>query len=221
MKMEVRNNSVVIAGYVNVPERKSRVMQSIRGKFTESIAGGVFKRAIEKAEEIKLLFNHNEKRELGSTKDNLTIKEDEIGLYAEATITDEEVRQLAIDNKLTGWSFGFKVNEDKWTEGDGEIQHRTINDLDLFEVSVLSVTPAYYATKVESRDSQDEIIIEHRTVDNITVEVKEEEIKEEIINDVESDSIDSIDTVDEQRHFLCHKHYVDTLLRIAKEKGEF
>ena len=47
MKMEVRNNSVVIAGYVNVPERKSRVMQSIRGKFTESIAGGVFKRAIE------------------------------------------------------------------------------------------------------------------------------------------------------------------------------
>ena len=213
MKMEIRSNSVVISGYVNVPERKSRVMPSIRGKFTESIAGGVFKRALEKAEEVKLLFNHNEKRELGSTKNNLTLREDEIGLYAEATVEDEEVRQLAIDNKLTGWSFGFRVNEDKWAEGEEGIQHRTINDLELLEVSVLSVTPAYYATKVESRDSKDDAIIEQRAVDNITVEIKEDE-KLDV-------NVDGDEPQDEERLFLCNKHYVDTLLRIAKEKGQF
>ncbi len=65
VQVEMRSNSVTIEGYVNVPERKSRVMPSIRGKFTESINGGVFKRAIEKADEVKLLLNHNKKRELG------------------------------------------------------------------------------------------------------------------------------------------------------------
>ena len=211
MKVEVRNNSVTIEGYVNIPERKSRVMPSIRGKFTESINGGVFKRAIDKADEVKLLFNHNEKRELGSTKDNLLLKEDEIGLYASATVHDDEVRQLALDNKLTGWSFGFRVNKDSWT--DGEIQHRTVEDLDLLEVSVLSVTPAYYATKVESRESPDEII-EHRAIDNISVEIKDEQVED--VNPKEDDKSE-----EEERHFLCHKHKIDTLLRLYKEKGEF
>lgn len=208
MKLEIRNNSITIEGYVNIPERKSRVMPSIRGKFTESINGGVFQRAIDKADEIKLLFNHNEKRQLGSTKDNLILKEDQIGLYAKAEINDEEVRQLAIENKLTGWSFGFRTNKDVWSDGD--IQHRTIEDLDLLEVSVLSVKPAYYATKVESRDSKEEII-EHRSIDGISVEVKEEDVNSQ--DDNKSD--------EEERLFLCKNHEIDTLLRLAKERGEF
>lgn len=208
MKLEIRNNSITIEGYVNIPERKSRVMPSIRGKFTESINGGVFQRAIDKADEIKLLFNHNEKRQLGSTKDNLILKEDQIGLYAKAEINDEEVRQLAIENKLTGWSFGFRTNKDVWYDGD--IQHRTIEDLDLLEVSVLSVKPAYYATKVESRDSKEEII-EHRSIDGISVEVKEEDVNSQ--DDNKSD--------EEERLFLCKNHEIDTLLRLAKERGEF
>lgn len=206
MKLEIRNNSITIEGYVNIPERKSRVMPSIRGKFTESINGGVFQRAIDKADEIKLLFNHNEKRQLGSTKDNLILKEDQIGLYAKAEINDEEVRQLAIENKLTGWSFGFRTNKDVWSDGD--IQHRTIEDLDLLEISVLSVKPAYYATKVESRDSKEEII-EHRAIDEISVEVKEEDVNSQ--DDNKSD--------EEQRLFLCEKHKIDTLIRLERERG--
>ena len=202
MKLEIRNDSITIEGYVNIPERKSRVMPSIRGKFTESINGGVFQRAIDKADEIKLLFNHNEKRQLGSTKDNLILKEDQIGLYAKAEINDEEVRQLAIENKLTGWSFGFRTNKDVWSDGD--IQHRTIEDLDLLEVSVLSVKPAYYSTKVESRDSKEEII-EHRAIDEISVEVKEEDVNSQ--DDNKSD--------EEQRLFLRQKQRI----QIIKKKG--
>ena len=216
MQVEVRDNSVTIQGYVNIPERKSRVMPSIRGKFTESINGGVFQRAIDKADEVKLLFNHNENREIGSTRNNLSLKEDNIGLYASATVHDDEVRQLALDNKLTGWSFGFRVNKDRWT--DGEIQHRTVEDLDLFEVSVLSVTPAYYSTKVEARDSKDEII-EHRAIDDIYVELKKS-IKENLKENLKNHVVVSNET-DEQRDFLCEKNKIETLLRIAKEKGQY
>ena len=216
VKVEVRSNSVTIEGYVNIPERKSRVMPSIRGKFTESINGGVFKKAIEKADEVKLLFNHNEKRELGSTRNNLFLNEDNIGLYAKAEVHDEEIRQLALDNKLTGWSFGFRVNQYSWS--DGEIQHRTVEDLDLLEVSVLSVTPAYYATKVESRDSKEEII-EHRAIDDVYVELKEEIQKE--IQEENKKHVVEVEETEEQRDFLCHKHKIDTYLRVAKEKGEY
>lgn len=202
VQVEMRSNSVTIEGYVNVPERKSRVMPSIRGKFTESINGGVFKRAIEKADEVKLLLNHNKKRELGSTKSNLTIKEDEIGLYAKATIVDDEVRQLAIDKKLTGWSFGFRVNKDKWSQSDNDIQHRTIEDLDLLEISVLSITPAYYATKVESRELENSLI-ENRSIDDIYIDIKEDNEKDD-------------ESEEENRLFLCHKHKVDTLLRLKR-----
>ena len=216
MKVEIRDNSLIIEGYVNVPGKKSRVLPSSRGKFTESINEGVFQRAIDKASEVNLLFNHDENRELGSTKNNLKLKEDDIGLYASATIHDEEVRQLAIDKKLTGWSFGFRVNKDRWT--DGEIQHRTVEDLDLLEVSVLSVTPAYYSTKVEARDSKDEII-EHRAIDDIYVELKKS-IKENLKENLKNHVVVSNET-DEQRDFLCEKNKIETLLRIAKEKGQY
>lgn len=213
MKLEIRDNSIVISGYVNVPERKSRVMPSIRGKFTESINGGVFKRAIEKAEEIKILFNHDSKRELGSTKTNLELREDSIGLYAKATINDEEVRKLALDKKLTGWSFGFRALKDKWTDGEDGIQHRTVEDLELHEVSILSVTPAYYSTKVESRGAE-ENLIEHRAIDEIDVEISQEAEKDVSKEDEQSSE-------NEERLLLCPKNKIDVLLRIAKEKGEF
>ena len=178
MRCEIRSNSVTLAGYVNIPERKSRVMPSIRGKFTESINGGVFKRALDRAEEVKMLLNHNSNRELGSTKDNLILREDQIGLYAEAEVFDDEVRQLAMNNKLTGFSFGFKCLKDKWSEGEDGIQHRNVEDLELFEISVLSVLPAYYSTKVEARGA-DEELIEHRAIDEISVEINTTEKAEQ------------------------------------------
>lgn len=219
MKVEIRNNDITISGYVNIPERKSRVMPSIRGKFTESINGGVFQRALDRADEVKLLFNHRKDRELGSTKGNLTLKEDAIGLYASATIQDEEVRQLAIDNKLTGWSFGFISKSDNWSEGKNGIQHRTIDDLELLEVSVLSSTPAYYATKVEARNTVEEII-EHRGFDDVETKLIEQEETELNKKDV---SPTDEEHQEEERLLLCEKNkqYVYTLLKIAKLKGEY
>ena len=101
-----------------------------------------------------VLLNHDNNRVLASTEDgNAILEEDNIGLRAEITITDEEVVQKAREGKLSGWSFGFIANDDEiTTEGNDEI--RTVTDMELLEVSILDDTksPAYYGTSIESRE---------------------------------------------------------------------
>ena len=67
----------------------------------------MFQRAIENADEVKILLDHNWGKVLGSTKSNLTLREDVIGLRARAEIDDPEVVQKAKEKRLRGWSFGF------------------------------------------------------------------------------------------------------------------
>jgi HK97 family phage prohead protease len=161
MKVEIRNNSVNISGYVNVALRDSRRLPSNRGIFVEQIEPQVFQRALGRNDDVKLLFNHREDRLLGSQKTgNLTLREDAIGLYAECTVNDPEVVEKARNNELRGWSFGFISRQDEWLS-DTNPQRRFIKDLDLLEVSVLSVTPAYTAMSLESR-GEETVIIEQR-----------------------------------------------------------
>ena len=55
-----------------------------------------------------LLFNHNKNRKLGSIENgNLELYEDNIGLRAIATVTDEQIIEKARNKELCGWSFGF------------------------------------------------------------------------------------------------------------------
>jgi HK97 family phage prohead protease len=161
MKVEIRNNSVNISGYVNVALRDSRRLPSNRGIFVEQIEPQVFQRALDRNDDVKLLFNHREDRLLGSQKQgNLTLREDAIGLHAECTVNDPEVVEKARNNELRGWSFGFISRQDEWLS-DTNPQRRFIKDLDLLEVSVLSVTPAYTAMSLESR-GEETVMIEQR-----------------------------------------------------------
>lgn len=165
LKIEVRNNEVKIDGYVNVVERESRVLPSVKGKFIEKIKVKTFEKALSKADDVKILFNHNEQRELGSIKQgNLELFEDTIGLRAIATITDEEVVQKALNHELRGWSFGFISNKDSWSDGENGIQLRVLEDIDLLEVSILDCAPAYTATSIEVR-GENEVITEQRSGD--------------------------------------------------------
>jgi spore cortex formation protein SpoVR/YcgB (stage V sporulation) len=45
------------------------------------------------------------------------------------------------------------------------MQKRSIEEMDLFEVSVLSKTPAYIATSIESRGEDDSVLTETRIED--------------------------------------------------------
>ena len=170
MKVEIRNNSVTLDGYVNVVDRESRELPSPRGLFREVITPGTFEKALTATNNVDLLFNHNESRKLGSTSEgNLQLYEDNVGLRAIATITDSEVIQKAMNNELRGWSFGFVAKSDEWKE-DGEIQKRYVNDMELREVSILDCTPAYIATSVEVR-GDNQSFIEYRSDEKMKTSV--------------------------------------------------
>ena len=151
MKVEIRGGSVHISGYVNAVERDSKVMQGAEGSFVERAEAGVFQRALDRAADVKMKLNHG--RDIASTaQGNLKLREDNVGLFAEADVTDAETVREARAGNLTGWSFGFTdlapYYEDR---GPGEIRKRVLRDIDLAEVSILTIAPAYIATSVEVR----------------------------------------------------------------------
>ena len=178
MKVEIRDDVVLIDGYVNAVERESKVLRDASGSFIEKIKAGVFQRALERAKrtsyDVKVLLNHDYGRELTSTKDTTTkIFEDSIGLRCKCEIRDAEVVQKARENKLVGWSFGFIPIKEAWSDKESDIQQREIRELELKEVSILDDTkiPAYNGTSIETRSEQIEDLIEVRmTNDEIEVE---------------------------------------------------
>lgn len=155
MELEIRGNALHISGYVNAVERESRrlparMCSKAKSDFVEKISAGAFGRAVSRAREVRLMFNH--KHDIGGTGDgSLKLVEDNIGLKAEATVTDPDVVTAAKQGELRGWSFGFTSAKDRWEDVSEGLQRRTIDDLDLQEVSILSVTPAYVGTSVELR----------------------------------------------------------------------
>lgn len=155
MQIRINRDSVDIEGYVNAVERKSKPLWSRIGQFVERIKKGAFKRAIERNDNIRIMLNHT--KDLGGTKEgNLELKEDNIGLFARATITDKEVIEKARNDELVGWSFGFYDREvDQRTDEDG-FPLRNVIDLDLEEVSILdnTTTPAYDGTLVAVRSDE-------------------------------------------------------------------
>lgn len=187
MRIEIRNDSVILDGYVNAVQRFSRPIPSVKGKFIEQIEPRAFEKALGRAENVDLLLNHDKNKHLGSTKEgNLQLFEDNIGLRAIATVTDKDVIEKAKNKQLRGWSFGFYANKDRWEDTE-DIQRRFVEDLDIFEVSIIdnTKTPAYIATSIEQREDQ-EVVRENRITDFKAVTVdestKETEKREEPID---------------------------------------
>lgn len=155
MRIEIRNDRVLIDGYVNAVGRDSKPMLDDDGeKFVEQITPNAFQRSIEKGEEILCLLNHEATRVLGSTRQgNMELFEDNIGLRAICEITDADVIEKAKNNKLRGWSFGFEaLKEHEETLANG-IKRRFVDEMNLFEVSIIDEQkiPCYEGTSIETR----------------------------------------------------------------------
>jgi len=166
MRIELRNNSVLLDGYVNAVARDSIVLTDFNNeKFVEQIVPKTFQRALEKNDDILCLLDHVNTRVLGSTKQgNIELFEDNIGLRAICNITDEEVIEKAQKNKLRGWSFGFEIlNQTEETRPDG-IKRRYVDNIDLLEVSIIDdkAIPAYLGTSIEMRSGK---TTNYRTLD--------------------------------------------------------
>ena len=205
--------SVIITGYVNAVERYSKpITDTLRNKvqtFIERIKAGVFRSALKRNDDVKVLLNHDMSRELATTKDgSAKLEEDNIGLRAEVVITDKEVVEKARNNKLVGWSFGFYPNADDVGE-DGGNTTRTITDLDLAEVSILDDTrsPAYYGTSIEARCEGGR-----------RMEIREEVMTEEVQTEEEQTESQGID-MEKLAEMVANK-VVEMLSAPAEEKAE-
>lgn len=159
--IEVRGNQVTIDGYVNAVGRFSHPIYSHRKRFIEQIQPGVFRDALKKNPEVRVLFNHNESKLIGVNGKNVQLYEDSIGLRAHAVFDSPEVISAAQNGELRGWSFGFTGAKDSW-ESCEPYDKRSIVGLELTEVSLLTKQPAYIATTVEVRGSDEQDCVEYR-----------------------------------------------------------
>lgn len=188
MKIKIRSDSVEISGYVNAVERVSKPLWSRVGDFIERICAGAFKKALNRADDVHILLNHDWARDLGSIKaGNLELEEDNIGLHARATITDPEVIEKARAGRLRGWSFGFKDRDVENGLEEGRLL-RKVRDLDLYEVSILDdrKSPAYAGTLIAARsvDGKEELHFrgEEFIDEDVNIETEKVDIRDEDVN---------------------------------------
>ena len=142
----------VLRGYAAVFDSPSVFMG-----FTEMIAPGAFTRSLNENEDVKALVEHDTSM-IGARagKDSLQLREDDHGLYVEIRPNQTSYAQDLVENIRTGlldsMSFGFHVVKDSWQRSEGQ-NIRTLHDVDLIEVSVVS-TPAYQASEIALRNME-------------------------------------------------------------------
>ena len=172
MNILIRADHVEISGYVNAVERPSKILHDRSGDFIETMKEGAFKKALSRNDNVRVLLNHDKKRDLGGTKDgNLELEEDNIGLRARAKIYDKDVIDKARKGDLVGWSFGFTDRDVDKTYDEKGLLHRAVKDLDLEEVSILdrTRTPAYKGTLIMARDDKQVLLGDERVFESVEV----------------------------------------------------
>ena len=121
------------------------------GEFRERIARGAFTRTLSESRDILALSDHDPAKVLGRTKSGtLELEETVHGLQFRLQLPDttigRDLRELANRGDLGGVSFGFRAIKDSW-EGD----LRTLEEVELHEVSIVQSFPAYPDTTVALR----------------------------------------------------------------------
>ena len=124
--------------------------------FVERIARGAFDRTLRnRKRDVRLYVNHDSNMVLASKRSGtLRLSEDDRGLRVEADLPDttyaNDLRELMRSNVVDKMSFGFQVPRggDTWSD-DG--RERTLRQVELFEVSVVTGFPAYDQTSAAVR----------------------------------------------------------------------
>lgn len=163
-KMELRFNEfelnkneqgqLKVSGYVNKTNQWSQTLGKQK-KFVERILPGAFRKAIQNGNEIHFLAEHENAKILSSTRNgSLNLREDENGLYMEATISDtswgRDYHTLITDGIIQNMSFGMQVLKDSWKKLADGTYERSISDLYLAEVSAVR-NPAYVQSTIQAR----------------------------------------------------------------------
>lgn len=149
-RVEESDDGVKIAGYAAKFNELSEEMMGFR----EKIAPGAFAASLERGDDVRALWNHNDDYVLGRTASGtLRLAEDDIGLKYEIDPPDTQWARDRIESIKRGdvnqSSFGFVVVTDDVTREDGN-EIRTLLEVDLFDVSPVTY-PAYPQTESEIR----------------------------------------------------------------------
>lgn len=204
---------MLVSGYVNMTNQLSYELGHI-DKFVEKIAPGAFTRAINKASnngnDIDFLAEHDDTLVLASTKNNtLKLSEDDTGLFMEARIINtssgRDYYEMIQSGIITNMSFGFYAVDDDWKSVRSDLYERTINELELFEVSAVR-RPAYAASTISNRGL------------NISDETVPENIKEEIGMAEENNNVEQDTTEAEVRS--TEELLQDVLVELTQEVRE-
>lgn len=146
-KRDGENQSLRVSGYAAVFNTKT----SIGDYFEEVINPGAFSRTLSENGDVRALFNHNWDKVLGRTKSGtLILSEDDRGLKFEIELPNNSLGRDLAESMARGdinqCSFGFFATDEEWNYNI-EPASRTIKEVELFEISIVSI-PAYDDTEV-------------------------------------------------------------------------
>ncbi len=150
---DVRTNGRRLVGYAAVFNTPTNIAD-----FVETIAPRAFAASLADGHDVLGLVDHDSGRLLGRTRTRtLRLSEDGKGLTFEIDVPDttlgRDVLALAERGDLGGASFAFSVQREKW---DGD--RRTLEQVQLHEISVVHAWPAYPTTTVAARRRQDPVM---------------------------------------------------------------
>ena len=149
------NNSRIITGYAAVFNSRTLLWEGLE----EVISPGAFSTALSNSD-VRCLFDHDWGKVLGRTKSGtLRLEEDERGLKFEVELPNTTDANNLIESMSRGdidqCSFGFIPTEETWDYNTDPVL-RTVNEVELFEVSIVSL-PAYQDTEAALARSKQEV----------------------------------------------------------------
>ena len=138
---EVTEAQPVIAGYATTYDQAYPMFGGPeQGGWNESVAGGAAKKSIEEQDDVYSFFDHAGLPLGRSSAGTLKLESDKLGLWTETSPDTRSPFSLEIVSRvergeLDAMSFAFQVVHDEWDE---EYTERTIREVKLFDVSVVS-----------------------------------------------------------------------------------
>lgn len=179
------DEDLIVEGLVNKTESWSHTL-GVRKKFKEKICRGAFDKAIQNANRIDFLCEHDSSKLLSTTENNsLQLWEDEEGLKMRAIICPttygRDLYELMRSKLVNHMSFGFRVLSDKWKKLSNGTFERIVEELELLEVSAVR-NPAYPQSAIAARGFElvedveipDDIDSEERSYEEMEKELFEE-----------------------------------------------
>ena len=138
-----------LVGHASVFNQEARIKD-----FWEQVDPAAFDRALREDQDVVCLANHDGLPLGRRSAGTLRLGTDTNGLTQETDLPDttlgRDVRELVRRGDLRSMSFGFVVTDEDWSVREDGSQLRTIRDLDLFDVSVVTF-PAYAGTDLALR----------------------------------------------------------------------